>query len=238
MKYSEMFSGAFVVRTRELRGAPQLSGEIIYILEVKADGIVAQLTKECAPVGNPFAIGSAGDDGFWYDVTELVLEANHKIAPSMDEVAYQADVTVSYRNELGLDKVAQPLEPQQAEDTVCLIGNTKDGKTAFSKAGYYVVASDSKGYMIAYQGYCGVAGKPSNEAPKLVVLNLNGLPRKMYAAKPIVDACNQAYAEDVGQANYFTEQIIERTIASAGDSSLSRGKFSSVPELRLEGAAC
>ena len=238
MKYQEMFDGAFVVRTRELHGASQLSGEIIYVRKASADSIVAQLTKECAPVGNPFVIGDAGNDGFWYDVTELVLEANHKIAPGLDEIAYRSDVTVSYRNELGLDKTATPLEPQQAEDTVCLIGNTKDGKTAFSKAGYYIVASDARGYMIAYQGYCGVAGKPSNEAPKLVILNLNGLPRKMYAAKPIVDACNAAYSEDVGRATYYTGQIVERTIASAGDSNLSRGKYAGIQELRLEGAVC
>ena len=239
MRFSEMFSGMFVVRTRELLTAPQLSGEIIYIRDQSTPGkLVAELTRECAPVGNPFTIDSTGDDGNWYDVTSLVLEANHKIAPSMSEVTYEDDVAVSYRNELDIVDSLTPLEPEDAEDCVCLIGALTDGRTLLSRGGYYVLASDKNGYMIAYQGYCGVAGKPSNEAPKLVIINLTGLPRKMYNARPVVAACNAAYLEDTSRADTFSRQIQERTVASAGESSLSRGNYLDVREMVLEGAFC
>lgn len=228
MKYSEMRAGMYVVRTRDLTWAYALSGEILYVQDVKSSDIYLRITDQCVPVGKTYVLPAAGDDNNWYDVTELVMDANSCIPPAPAEYAYSSDVAVSYRNSLGLQESLKPtLNP---EGQVCVIGAINNGQISFGRYGYYVIACDSNGYMIVYSGYCSAKDSVS-EQKKLTILNLLGTNRVLYPAKEIVTKSNMAYNEDVTMAAHYVSELAEDTLAASSESIMSGGNIERIREL-------
>lgn len=223
MKYSEMQTGMFVIRTRELSWLRVLSGEICYVMRAGVDKIHVSITKDCVPKGDVYEVPSKADDGNWYDVSELVMDANACIVPSPNTCSFSTAVEATYRNYLELGDKVQPLSLDEAIGNICVLGEkSKNGSTtAFSKAGFYVISSDEKGYAIVYQGYCDYYEQDETRDISLRILNLTGTQRAFYPAKEIIPACHEAFLADVDAAQRFEAQYREKTIISAADSDLS-----------------
>lgn len=240
MRYEELKKGMYVVRTRELSWARVLSGAICLVHGVEKDGSLhVQLTDDCVPKGGILAVGPQADDGAWYDVSMLVLDANSAIAPKSNKCAYKSAVECNYRNFLGL-KDLKPMTTEEAEGSICLIGErTKTGHVVFSKTGYYVISVDVNGYAIVYQGFCTYVDEYSSRKLQLRVMNLDGTDRAFYDASAIVDACHSAYEEDCKLASKYRE-VIRMEVASSsnefnGGSASASAEF--VERLSLEGTA-
>lgn len=208
MKYAEMTPGMYILRTKELSWARVLSGAIVYLCDVKDGNLILQFTEDCVPKGKKMSMGKEGDDGNWHDITHLVMEANSAITPPSNVIAFKSSVASSYRNFLGLDKIPV-VEGDAAVGQIVLLGETGPQGVVFSKTGYYILAHDD-GWYIAYQGFCDYVPDGGEPDTTLRVLRL-GKDRSLYQAKPIIDACSKAYAEDVGLAEEYAEAIARET---------------------------
>lgn len=218
MKFADMKSGMYLLRTKELSWARVLSGAIVYLCEVRDGNLILQFTEDCVPKGKKMSMGKEGDDGCWYDATGLVMEANSAITPPSNVIAFKSSVASSYRNFLGLDKIPV-VEGEAARGQICLLGETSpQGKVVFSKTGYYVLAYDN-GWYIAYQGFCDYVPDGGEPATTLRILRL-GENRNFYQAKPIIDACSAAYAEDIHLADKYSELIAKETSTEKEDPSV------------------
>lgn len=234
MRVSEMHQGDYIIRTKELSWASVLSGAICYVEGVTKDALHIRLTDDCVPQNKVYAIPvNGGDDGYWHDVTSIVMAANSCIRPEEDEYQYDTVVSAAYRNSLGLDKVYSPLSYNDLEGKVCLIGQSTPNGVSFSKTGYYIVATDSDGYVTAYQGYCSPRDGRANASSKLVVLNLSASKRLFYDAEPILEACSNAYHEDMLLADKYVEVVRQKTSVRSTDAYVAGGMNSVLSELRL-----
>ena len=235
MRYCEMSAGMFVVRTKELSWLRVLSGEICYIESVEPGVIRLRVTQDCVPKGDIYEIPQQADDDGWYDVSELVMDANACIVPSSGTCAFPTPVASTYRNYLGLGDSVPELTVEEAVGRVCLLGERSQNgdSVAFTKQGFYVVSCDENGYAIVYQGYCDYCPPDEKRMLSLRILNLSGTRRAFYPADEIVSACIQAFDEDCGRASDYTQQYIEDTIVSSTDSSLAAAR-GGVSEIRLE----
>lgn len=237
MRYSEMFGGQYVIRTAKL--AQQIdAGEILYVAKVENCELYIRKTHNCAPLPEIYRIPTQGDDGKWYDVTPLVIEANSFIPANPSTAEFVSEVAASYRNFLNLDKVVQPLSLEDAVGKVCLLGKyvKEEGKTIFGRNGYQVIAYDDEGYIIGYEGYCDVVDFDQTRNLTLKVLNLKGTGRAFYPAEVIVDACCKAYEEDCKLAEQYRAALIEKSIVASTESSVHRDFTNNVVELRLKEA--
>lgn len=237
MKYAEMSAGMFVVRTKELPWLRVLSGEICYIEAVEVGVVRLRVTQDCVPKGDIYEVPGQADDGCWYDVSELVMDANACIVPSSGTCAFPTPVASTYRNYLGLGDRVPELSEDEAVGRVCLLGerSASGDAVAFTKQGFYVVSCDENGYVIVYQGYCDYCPPDEKRMLSLRILNLRGTRRAFYPADEIVSACIQAFDEDCNKASEYTQQYIEDTIVSSADSNLAAAR-GGVSELRLEAA--
>lgn len=208
LMYQDMLAGMYIVRTRELSWARQLSGTIMYVQGVQDGNLIIQLTEDCVPTGKRFSVDGRGNDGNWHDATDLVLEANAVITPPFGSVAYNSPVAANYRNFLGLRNI-QPLIGEDAQEQICVLGEESENGLVFSKTGYFVVAHD-KGWYIAYQGFCDYVPEGSTPQTILRVLMLSPK-RNFYPAKPVIDACTAALNEDMAAANKYTATIKQTT---------------------------
>ncbi len=215
MKYSEMRPGFYVVRTRELSWARALSGAICHIASASPEQVILQLTEDCVPKGKKLSFGADANDGCWRNVTDLVLDANSVILPPDNMCSFNSPVSANYRNFLGLNRM-QPLDGDNAVGEICLLGEQSSNGLVFGKSGYFV-AAHSDGWYIAYQGFCDYTPEGEQRTHGLRVLMLGGN-RKFYPAKGIVDACSNAYMEDLQAATSYTQRISERTADTAVDS--------------------
>lgn len=237
MRYTEIYAGMFIVRTKGLPWLRVLSGEICYV-ESTGDGeIHLRITQDCVPKGDIYSVPSQADDGFWYDVSDLVLDANSCIAPSVDTLAFPAAVTANYRNFLGLGSVVSPLSNEDAVGKICMLGEATPAGVVFAKNGFYVISCDEEGYVIGYQGYCDYCAPDDKRLLSLRILNLNGTNRRFYPADSIVNACITAYNEDCELASTYEKQIGEDTIVSSAESSLA-ASHDGVSRIQLEAAVC
>lgn len=237
MKYAEMYTGMYVVRTRDLSWARVLSGNICYVDGVTGEELHLHITEDCVPKGSALAVPKEADDGHWYDVSELVMQANSCITPSLSECVFTSAVAPNYRNFLGLGSQVPPYALEDSVGHICLIGEHVSNNVIFAKNGYFVVGCDSNGYVIVYQGYCDFLEDDEPRKLNLRVLNLRGTARDFYPAEPIVSACCAAYAEDCALADQYRQDIREDTIVSSTDSILSAGS-SDIERLSLEAAVC
>ena len=238
MYYREMHEGMFIVRTTELKWARQLSGVICYVDRDPApNGIYIKATRDCIPEGSAVCIPSDGNDGNWYDVSNLVFSANASICPPNSHASFSSAVESNYRNFLGLGSKISPCDSRDAVGSVCLIGEEQRGDILFSRVGYYIVDVDENDYMIAYGGYSQYIENPNDRDLHLQILKLSGTKRRLYPAMDIVGACREAYLEDIGTAEKYTQKLREDMIISASDSSFKM--FGSrVGTISLEGALC
>ena len=240
MRYAELSPGTYVVRTRELSWARKLSGVICLVKAVKPDGSLhLQMTDDCAPVGGVLSVSKEADDGYWYDVSDLIAMANSVILPSIGECSYTSAVEANYRNFVVGSNVT-PLVGDEADGNICLIGERlKNGRVVYSKVGYFVVGSDVNGYVAAYQGFCEYCGPDSPRKLQLRILNLTNTERAFYPASVVVDACHAAYSEDCRLAEQYREEIRESIITSSTEAGFDTGdgglEFS---KLELESAVC
>lgn len=234
MKYSDMSPGMFIVRTRSLPWLRVLSGEICYIEASNAEEIHVRVTRDCVPSGDVYAVPQQADDDGWYDVSDLVLDANACIRPSGSDVKFPAPVAANYRNFLGLGNTVEPLSNREAIGRVCLLGEGNGASVAFAKSGVFVVSADDNGFVIGYQGYC---EHSNSENVSLRILNLTGTNRRFYPASDIVNACSVAYSEDCMLAEKYTRNLIDEAIISSSDSSIAASR-SRVGNIKLEAALC
>lgn len=215
MRYSEMMPGMHVVRTRELSWARTLSGVVCLVCNTQQGKIHIQMTKDCIPVGNVLAVPADADDGYWYDVSELIMDANSAILPASNADSYSCSVEANYRNFVGCDGL-KPFVGNEAVGQLCLIGERqKSGRVAFSKMGYYVVGVDVNGYAAVYQGFCEYLEPTVPRNLSLRILNLSNTERAFYPAAEVVNACHTAFAEDCNLATSFREEIKRSTDGSA-----------------------
>lgn len=232
MKYSEMTTDMYVIRTKEISWAKVLSGRIWYVRDVKPKSIVLQATEDCVPKGEMFSLDLNGDDGNWRDVTVLVLEANSAVLPPDNETTYSNDTASSYRNYLGLDNL-KPYVGAEAENKLCFLGEVgPDGTIKFSKQGYFVVAYDS-GCYIAYQGFCSFVAV--DECRK-ISLGVYVLPsnRAFYPAAEVISACEKAFSEDIAIMTHYTSNIMDSAVADASELSVFDG--TGIQRLKLDGS--
>lgn len=234
MKYESISVGMFIVRTRALPWLRVLSGEICYVEAVSGSELHLRITKDCVPSGDVYAVPQQADDDGWYDVSDLVLDANACIRPSGNDVEFPAPVASNYRNFLGLGNSVKPLSNQEAVGKVCLLGEGTGSNIAFAKSGVYVVSADDNGFVIGYQGYCDSSVRDN---VSLRILNLMGTNRKFYPAGDIVNACAVAYREDCMLADKYTRNLLDASVVSSSDSSISAGR-SRVGNMKLEAAVC
>lgn len=237
MKYNQIHQGMYVVRTKELAWLRVLSGAICYVDGVAPNEIRVRVTDDCVPKGAVYYVPAQADDDYWYDVSELVMAANSCITPASHTDAFSSAVAANYRNFLGLGDVISPLSLDQAEGRICMLGEQTNSGVVFAKTGFFVVAHDDSGYVIAYQGFCDFKEDDEPRVLNLKVLNLNGTKRAFYPARDIVSACTAAYEEDCEKADEYVRQIREDTIVSSADSALS-ARNSRVSDMKLEAAVC
>lgn len=215
MRFSEMYPGMHIVRTRELSWARKLSGVVCLVKDAQPSKVCIQMTADCVPYGNVMAVPVEGDDGYWYDVSELIMDANSAILPSSDVDAYSCSVEANYRNFVGCDKL-KPFVGNDAVGHVCLIGERqKTGRVVFSKTGYYVVGVDVNGYAAVFQGFCEYQEPTAPRKCTLRVLNLSNTERAFYPANFVIEACRAAFTEDCTLAQGYREDI-RRSTASVG----------------------
>ena len=239
MKYAEMYTGMFIVRTKELPWLRVLSGEICYV-EVATDSTIrVRITQDCVPKGDLYEVPVQANDGCWYDVSELVMDANACIAPASNTCCFKSPVMSTYRNYLELGSKVREYSVNEAVGHVCLLGERSPEGDAvmFTKQGFYVVSSDDNGYAIVYQGYCDYCPPDERRSLSLRILNLNGTRRAFYPANEIVSACANAFEEDCNRAAEYTKIFMEDTIVSSTDSNITATR-GGVSELRLEALSC
>ena len=216
MKYNEMFEGQYIIRLKALAGYKVLSGAICRVNHRVRDKLEVSLTRDCKPIGDPIILDSFADDGFWYDISDLITEVNFSVRPSTKRWAYKDPVVASYRNFVGMNN-AQAMDAQDAVGKVCLLGEkTPHDTLVFSKRGYYIVCADVNGFTAAYVGYCdpALAGAADSFEPlDLTILNLTNSGRAFFEAAPIIDACASAFEEDVTAAETFRAEIIREVKA-------------------------
>lgn len=212
-----MRNGMYVIRTKELPWARKLTGVICLVESVSDDGaLLLRVTEDCVPRGGALKVAPQGDDGCWYDVSDLVMVANSAIAPSSTACEFSSLVESSYRNYIDVGNV-YPLSLDDACNTVCLIGEQlEDGRTVFGKTGFYIIDFDANNYVIAYRGFCehtcGVERKLS-----LCILNLCGTTRQFYPADAIVSQCHAAFMEDTQLAGTYRERITNAVSGASTD---------------------
>lgn len=238
MRFNEMRPGDYVIRTRELPWARVLSGNICYVTGVYDDKLNIQLTEECLPNGKVFAVPTQADDGDWYKVNHLVLEANSCIYPETSECcSFNSHVAASYRNFLGFGE-EHHVPIRDAVGRICLLGEQKGDNTVFSKLGYFIAGFDNNGYVIAYRGFCTYveAGAGASKI-ELCILNLNNTARGFYDAEAIVEACCKAYEDDMRTADKFTAIINEQSVSKSADTSIGSSIFNTVAYMDLGAGA-
>lgn len=223
MRYSEIYAGMFIIRTRELGWLRAISGEICYVVEASNGQLRVRVTRDCVPIGDVYEITDSADDGHWYDVSELVMDANACIAPSAETCSFSTAVEVTYRNYIEESTRIQPLSLESAVGKICLLGEKakNSNATVFSKVGFFVISSDDEGYAIVYQGYCDYHEPDERRNLSLRILNLNGTRRNFYSASEIVAACHDAYVDDREIAAKYASRYREETIVSSADSMIS-----------------
>ena len=199
--------GSFYVRIKELPIMPEIEGKIVYIHGVDSNNISLSAVNNCNPSDDVHDLDAKYNDNGWYDISSLIFKANIAMLPKYSRCVWENESAVNYRNYMiGSFKT---VNEDEAVDNLCMIGKQAGKIVNFSKQVYYVVAADNNGYMLAYAGFC----KPLNDwqRPNIVlkVLRIIGTARKLYLAKPIVEACNAAYNEDLGLADNYISSIKE-----------------------------
>ncbi len=200
----------YYVRVSPLPEAQALVGQIVFVRQVSHEGIVLSMTNDCRPSPKLITLSSASNDNGWYDITDLVLDANASITPRYDICQFDNETAVVYRNYIDHPERLTPLDGRNAVGKLCFIGRLGKDKLAFSNVAYFVVSMDNRGFYIVYQGFC--SPKKESERPKLVqkVVRLEGTNQRFYEASDVVTACNEAYHGDVVLKDQYVGELLDR----------------------------
>lgn len=213
----------FFVRIKEYAPFPNIDGQIIYIREVSSEAVELSFTDDCKPVNKVIKLPANVNDNGWYDVTSLIMKANMSILPKYSKCQFLSDVAASYRNHI--DGSLVKLSEEQAKGKICFIGTNNGRGVSLGKQGYFIIDTDSNGYMLAYSGFCGYLEFWEKPTIQQRVLRLTGSNRSLYSAKEIVDTCNQLYEEDLNKSDNYIGEFNNMSSASGSDSSAAREVF-------------
>lgn len=205
----------YFVRLTKLPSRPELAGQVIYLRHVATNGIVVSQTDDCRPSPTMIPLPPAANDDGWYDVTELILDANCAITPRQDMCAFLNETASQYRNHVDDPSVLHPCSGRDAAGQLCFLGVEQGGRLELSRTAYFVVSMDEHSFYIVYGGFC--EPKKSTEVRKPVqrVLRLEGSGRRFYEAEPIVTACNAAYRGDVARRDKYVADLNDKVAASS-----------------------
>lgn len=205
----------YFLRVAKLPANSDLVGQVIYLRHVAQNGIIVSLTDDCRPEPQLITLPEQANDNGWYDVTELVLDANCAITPRYDMCAFFNDTASQYRNHLEGTEALRLCEGRQAIGKLCFIGRQNNGHLEFSKTAYFVVSLDEHGFYIVYSGFC--EPRKKNTPPTIIqrVLHLEGTGQAFFEAAPIVSTCNAAYAGDVKLRDSYVSAMNDRVASSS-----------------------
>ena len=222
----------YYLRTHPCPDYPSIEGVAVYMRSFDANEIKFSFTDDCKPLDQVCSISSKWADNGWYDVTDLVLQANMTIPPKYSKCVFDSNVALAYRNYADID--VKPLDDSSAVGRLCVIGNFDGHKLSFSKQAYFIAGIDNNGFIIAYSGFC----QPLEEWQKPKIqqkfLRLVGAPRKLFLADNIVETCNGLYAADVAALEQYKVKIEDSVAATSTESSIGRSVQSGLHDLSLE----
>lgn len=238
LRFNDMSRGTFIYRIRNAAALAGVWGKILCVEGFSADGLIVRKTNNCVAVDDPIVIPAQFDDGNWYDVSTLVYQANAAVYPPTDRGTFLSGVAQNYRNFLNLDYI-QPMSLDEAIGHVCFIGAVKEGRLLFTRTACYVVDYDNSGWVAVYNGYGAPVGDNTEVVPpELCMYYFGGGTRQFYPADEIINACNDAFEEDVGRAADFSIKINQNIVASSNEATAVRGEIASIGALagmNLEG---
>ncbi len=205
----------YFLRISKLAECTDLVGQVIYLRHVAPNGIVVSTTDDCRPSPEMIPLSSASNDNGWYDVTDLILDANCAITPRYDMCTFVNEVASQYRNHIEDLRVLHECDGVKAMGRLCFIGRKNEDHFEFSRTAYFVVSVDSKGFYIVYSGFC--EPKKHHQPPNVVqrVLRLEGTGQKFYEAEPIVSACNTAYQGDLVLREKYVAELKDRVASTS-----------------------
>lgn len=224
-------SGKYFVRVNDLPALPAIQGQIVFMREVSATRIMLSLTNNCQPDTRVVTLPPEANDDGWYNITPLILSANSLILPKYDRCVYRNATALSYRHHL--DIAHTPITETQAKHQLCILGKINGRAVSLQKTAYYIADIDSNGYILAYGGFCQPLQPWEKPQIQQRVLRLLGSGRQLFLAKPIVDACNQAYDEDFNRALEFSSAITESVSASSVDAQATSERGTYMSQMRL-----
>lgn len=214
----------YFLRISKLPERPDLAGQVVYLRHVAQNGIVVSVTDDCRPSPNMIPLSVASNDGGWYDVTDLVLDANCAITPRCDMYAFTNETASQYRNHLEGNEALRLCDGEKAMGRLCFIGRKGGANIEFSRTAYFVVSVDKQGFYIVYSGFC--EPKKSGKTREILqrVLRLEGTGQHFYEAEPIVSACNAAYKGDRALRDKYVAELNDRVAASSTDTTHAASK--------------
>lgn len=228
LKYNEISRGAFIYRTKNADALSGIWGRILCVEGHNENGIIVRKTSNCVAYDDPLVIPNFFDDGCWYDVSTLVYQANAAVYPPTDKGTFLSSVAQNYRNFLNLDYM-QPMSLDEAIGRVCFIGAVKNGRLMFTRNACYVVDYDNNGWVAVYNGYAEPVGDNTEVIPpELCMYYFGGGTRRLYPADEIINACNDAYEEDIGRAADYSIKIKQSIVASSNEATAVRGEIASI----------
>lgn len=205
----------YILRVSKLPEHPELVGQVVYLRHVAPNGVVVSMTDDCRPEATLIPLPATANDDGWYDVTELILDANSAITPRYDACMFLNDTACQYRNHVDDPSALHPCEGEKALGRLCFIGRQNGDHLEFSKTAYFVVSKDDRGFYIVYSGFCEPKKHhmPANITQR--VLRLNGTGQRFFAAEPIVSTCNAAYEGDLALRDKYVSDMQDRVAASS-----------------------
>lgn len=205
----------YFLRIAKLPERPNIGGQVVYLRHVSQQGIVVSMTDDCRPAPNMIRLSPASNDNGWYDVTELIMDANCAITPRYDMYSFVDETASQYRNHMEDSKLLHMCDGSQAMGQLCFIGRKNGEGFEFSRTAYFVVSVDDQGFYIVYSGFC--EPRKSGRSHEILqrVLRLEGTGQHFYEAEPIVSACNAAYKGDCAMRDKYVANLKDRVAAAS-----------------------
>lgn len=205
----------YFLRLGALPERPDIVGQVVFLRHVSTNGLVVSMTDDCRPLPQTIPLPPKANDDAWYEVTELILDANCAITPRYDLCAFCNETARQYRNYLEDKEVLRPCVGHAAEGRLCFLGREHNEGFEFSQTAYYVVSMDSHGFYIVYSGFCNPKKGNSTPQPIQRVLRLEGSGKSFFEAEPIVRECNSRYKGDIELRDKYTSAIEDRVASKS-----------------------
>lgn len=212
----------YFLRVSKMPVRSDIVGQVVYLKGVSQKGIAISLTEDCRPKTEVIRLPASLNDNGWYDVTDLVLDANCSISPRYDLCTFLSDTASLYRHHLDDPSCIRPLTGKSAVGHLCFLGKIKDGQLVFSNTAYFVVSVDTHGFYITYAGFCKPIDNQDTPMLQQKVLRLEGTGQQFYSANEIVNACNSSYSSDIELKNKYMEELESKVTSTPTPENLSK----------------